>query len=369
MAASPALAATTPPDRTVVHTWQTNGTVDALGFAAGRVWAGGEFTSVRPPGAAAGTSEQARGHLAVLDSVKGIVQGGKFVHSVNGAVRGIAVSGNDVYVVGHFTTVDGMARGGVAKFNALDGSLVTNWASAAKGSWNAVAVSGDRVYLGGGRLAAVSTTTGGTTSWAPQLGSGVVYALGATVSRVFIGGTFSNINAVQNTGTAALVDTSGTVQPFAAHAALPPKTAQCSSVVKDVDVSGDTAFVANEGTGSGCFDGTWSFSMSSGALRWVNHCLGATQAVLLLNGWVYKGSHAHDCSRDGDPNGFPQSAARHLLAEDPGNGFLAPNYAPPLSGNPLGPRALTSDGVRLWVGGDTQFYAGKTQQGLVAFAP
>jgi hypothetical protein len=27
-----------------------------------------------------------------------------------------------------------------------------------------------------------------------------------------------------------------------------------------------------------------------------NDCLGATQTIEIVNGWLYKGSHAHDCA-------------------------------------------------------------------------
>src|SRR6266508_4250233 len=52
-------------------TWQTNGTVWALAYANGVVYASGDFTSVRPPGAALGTGEVARNHLAAFNASTG----------------------------------------------------------------------------------------------------------------------------------------------------------------------------------------------------------------------------------------------------------------------------------------------------------
>ena len=41
-------------------------------------------------------------------------------------------------------------------------------------------------------------------------------------------------------------------------------------------------------------------------------CLGATQAVLVHDGVLYSGRHAHDCSSMGE---YPDGARKHLLAE------------------------------------------------------
>src|SRR5919206_1513437 len=51
--------------------WQTNGNVLALAYANGVIYVGGEFTSVRPPGAALGTGEVRRNHLAAFDASTG----------------------------------------------------------------------------------------------------------------------------------------------------------------------------------------------------------------------------------------------------------------------------------------------------------
>src|SRR5438874_13130114 len=52
-------------------TWQTNGVVWALAQADGVVYAGGTFSAVRPPGAAAGTSEQKALNFQAFDAATG----------------------------------------------------------------------------------------------------------------------------------------------------------------------------------------------------------------------------------------------------------------------------------------------------------
>jgi len=58
------------------------------------------------------------------------------------------------------------------------------------------------------------------------------------------------------------------------------------------------AYLSAEGTGGGCFDGDFAVSLGSGGdnLVWQNDCLGATQAIVVINGFLFKGSHAHDCA-------------------------------------------------------------------------
>ena len=53
-------------------TWQTNGTVWGMASAQGKVFAGGSFTQVRPPGTAEGDPASLnRAQLVVLDAATG----------------------------------------------------------------------------------------------------------------------------------------------------------------------------------------------------------------------------------------------------------------------------------------------------------
>ena len=78
-----------------------------------------------------------------------------------------------------------------------------------------------------------------------------------------------------------------------------PHNSSCQSSVKDIVISGSTAYLAEEGNGGGCFDGDFALSLgSTDSLLWQNDCLGATQALAVVNGFLFKGSHAHDCAYD-----------------------------------------------------------------------
>ena len=173
----------------------------------------------------------------------------------------------------------------------------------------------------------------------------------------------------------------GALEAFPADHVVPPGTdavqrknhSGCSSDVKDIVISSGVAYFANEGTGVHCFDGTWAGTLSSGKLKWVNRCLGATQAVEVVGDYLYKGSHAHDCrttNTNGDPANFPEGVKggpRHLLSEKLSNGFLGPWYPQTNAGPELGPRTMTTDGKQLYVGGDFTKVNNVGQQGLVRF--
>src|SRR6266542_3005437 len=71
-------------------TWQTNGIVYAVAYARGNVYIGGAFTSVRPPGAAPGTGEVARNHLAAFNATTGALL--SFNHNANATVYSLEPS-------------------------------------------------------------------------------------------------------------------------------------------------------------------------------------------------------------------------------------------------------------------------------------
>jgi hypothetical protein len=71
--------------------WQTNASVQGLAVAAGKVYAGGRFTSVRPPGAAAGTGEVGQAYLAAFDQNTGELVS-SFNPVLNGQVYAVAAT-------------------------------------------------------------------------------------------------------------------------------------------------------------------------------------------------------------------------------------------------------------------------------------
>ncbi|MFI6679329.1 LamG-like jellyroll fold domain-containing protein [Kribbella sp. NPDC050470] len=362
-------------------TWQTNASVQGIAVADGKVYAGGRFTSVRPPGAAAGTNEVAQAYLAAFDETTGDLVTA-FTPVLNGQVYAVAASadGSRIFIGGDFTTVNGVTRNRIAAFETATGALVTNWKPSVSYRVKTISVAGGTVYFGGSfglvnnierlRLAAVTADAGTLLPWAPAV-NGDVYAVDVADdgSKVYAGGQFSTVNGTNQNTVSSLDPLSGGVLPFPGASAVPPPNGSCTTRVKAIDTSGDTVYFGNGGDGGGCFDGTWAVDIATNTLKWKNQCLGATETVKVVNGWLYKGSHAHDCVNQG-AGGFPQGFGyRFLLTQNLSDGTLGPWFPNTNAGPPteVGPLAFASGGNDLWVGGDFTTTNGVGQQGLTRF--
>lgn len=369
--------------------WQTNNTVDALAVANGVLYAGGRFTSVRPPGAAQGTNETARSYLAAFSTSTGALIT-SFNVNLNARVRALAVSadGTRLYIGGSFTTVNGSTRNRVAAISIPSGTLDTGFNANASSTVTALAVSGSTLYLGGDftsvggqsrtRIASVNRSTGAlNTTFNASADSRVrTIAVPSDGSRVLIGGGFDNVNGVPQAAVASLDPTSGAMRPWAATGIVPrPANGGCSSATSSIRTQGSTAYVTAEGDEPGCWEGVYAANISNGALLWNADCLGAGQDIAIIGGWIYKGSHQHDCGRTvggfvgpKSPSAFVWYRLTVFRATD---GALG-HYSPATNGGgdeSVGPHALATDGTRLFVAGDFTTVNGTAQRGLARFAP
>jgi hypothetical protein len=180
-------------------------------------------------------------------------------------------------------------------------------------------------------------------------------------------------------GLGSLFATSGANAPFvngiiptyqAAHPQ--PGDGCCYSTAVNLSDDGRFMYVAAEGTGGGVFDGSVKFDPMNGTIIWRDNCLGATQAVLPLNGAVYKASHAHNCSSQngGFAEGQQPKGGHHLLALDQQTGDILHWYPNTNggTGSGLGPRAFATDGTQLFVAGEFTSVNGRVQQGITRFS-
>ncbi len=359
-------------------TWQTNASVNALAVAGDTVFAGGLFTRIRPPGKPVGEGDAARKYLAAFNRTTGAPT--RFAPNVNGPVWSIATSPDGKWVVigGDFTAVNGQPRQHIALFSVATGNLVTGWDPAVNYRVAALAIFGNTVYLGGSfgrvdkvtrnRVAAVTLSTGVLLPWNPDADDDV-HAIDLSVdgTRVFVGGGFTTLQGEDHHALAMLNATTGAAFSMPAAAAIPAETEDCDSRVKDIETQGNKVYVANAGSGIGCYDGILAADATTGKLLWQNHCLGATEAIKALGNWLYKGSHAHDCSEDG---GFDdKTGMHHLLVLSTANGKLGPWFPNTDAGGEtlVGPLAFASGGNDLWAGGDFTEVNGVLQQGLTRF--
>jgi hypothetical protein len=379
--------------------WQTNGNVEAIVPTGGNVYVGGSFTRVRPPGAAAGTSETARTYLAALSTTTGALNTA-FNVTLNGAVEDMTMSpsGNLLYIAGRFTTVNGSPRSRVAAINLPSGTLNTAFTANASSTVTSIDANGSTVYVGGdfatingvskSRFASLNATTGavntGFTAGLDSRPSAIEIVPDG--SRVLVGGNFTTVNGAANAGMASVNPTTGALQTWAANQSQPVNT-NCAGRVTDIVSSGTTAFVTAEGPLPGCYEGTYAANLANnGALIWNTPCLGGSLGLTVLNGVLYKASHQHDCAytRGGARGGFVGGTYRdnfvhHYLAGQntttgdfvhwtPDTNASAAS-ASNLGGTSVGPHVIETNGSQLFVGGDFTRVNGTLQQGLTRFQP
>lgn len=367
-ALSPAQAATSTLNNVADPTYQTNGRVWSIVTVGGTVYIGGDFTSVRPPGAAAGTSEVPRARLAAFDSATGQLL--DWNPGADKTVQTLAASpdGQTIYVGGAFGVVGGVVRKRVAAVDATTG-VVTAFKANTNYKVYAIAPTSTRIYLGGSftavngaprsRLAAVGTTGAVDPSWAPSVDGPVrTIKLSGDASTVYVGGTFSTVDG-QSQANLAKLSASGAIQSWTTHPNYP---------VWDLVVTSSAVYVG--GNGSGGHAGSYSLD---GVRGWVTQTDGGVQAIELFDGVLYVGGHFDNvCVGDtvGSTSGFTCTdsfATRHkLLAVDPSTGALDPWN--PSANSPLGVFALYASANQLHVGGDFTRIHSRLQQGYAAFS-
>lgn len=348
--------------------------------ADGVVYAGGTFSTVRPPDAPAGTSEQPAVNFAAFDAASGAPTGCSLsftLSSGTATVRSLVLSpdGDTLYAGGQFGAVNGV---GVSNIAAVDTATCTpreNFKVAVSATVRALAVTDDTVYLGGdfnsvagqtrNKFAAV--TTGAQlkpfTANTDEVGRAVEVTPDG--SHVVIGGDFFTVNGTNSHALAVVDATTGALDK--SYPGFIPNT----STVQDLTSDATQFYTANEGTGGGVFDGRIALDLGTFSQVWRDTCLGATQALLVHNGVLYSGSHAHDCASMGE---FPDQPRKHLLAQAVDDPKLLPWFPDTNDGigEPVGPRVMaqTDKGGRhyLWVGGEFTTVNGSAQQGLTRFA-
>ncbi len=411
---APSALATLP--ATASPMWQTSDAVWALAVRGGVVYAAGDFTSIRPPGAAKGTSETAMSRIAAFHA-DGPAAGtpcttaspcpgiGAWTNkAIDGKVWALDISpdGKTLYAGGDFIYASGKLHRKAAAFNlTAAGGPVLAWdPQVTGGTVRAIASTSSTIYLGGSftTVAGVSRPqtaayTAGTYTFIPGFGAtvdGSVYALLAGPGdRLVLGGHFRTVNGDAHSGIAQVDLATGKVNGPMSNTIIPAgdKTTFYSDV-KTLITDGTYVYVGAEGTGRGVFDGQVSVDPSTGNSVWKSNCLGATQALALIGNALYIGSHSHDCSTlplggfpqkpyDNGPNSWHHLNAEQAVPTGTNTGGQLLTWLPKLNPGPtnaatpneLGPRALATDGTTLFVGGQQTKVNGVAQQGLTRFSP
>lgn len=362
-------------------TWQTDGIVWSVAQAHGVVYVGGTFSHVRPPGAAAGEQEVARANFAAFDAKTGALLpcAPAFTGGVE-AVRAMDTSadGSELYIGGSFGTVTlggkRTGRSNTAALNTADCTLNSHFHPVVTAQVRAVEVTDTAVYLGGDfgtvagetrkRIAAVTPSGGALLPFRATFDRSVrAITASPADGKVLVGGDFNEVNGRSVHALVSLDPESGeTNQTFRGWI-------ESRSVVKALAHDDTYFYLGAEGTGGGAFDGRIAGVLATGARKWTDTCLGATQTVVPYKGALYSGSHAHDCKDT--PGGFPDIDNRqHLLANAISDRTLL-TWFPDTNGGigeKVGPRTMVMAGDVLWVGGEFTAVNDKPQQSLTRLA-
>jgi hypothetical protein len=204
--------------------YQTNGRVLGIDSAHGVTYLGGQFTSVRPAAAAAGTKTVVRNHVAAIDSSDGSLL--KWNPNVNGTVWVVNVVGRTVYLGGSFTSVGGVHRENLAAVDRDTGN-VRRWNPSPDGQVRAIKQGPNGNIFIGGRFhsvygkrryeAAEVTRAGKLVAWKPVIRQVTGFAcpprcppkvwtiaFSPDGKKVYLGGHFGIVNGVSRNSVAAV---------------------------------------------------------------------------------------------------------------------------------------------------------------------
>jgi len=329
--------------------WRADGVGWTTLVVGNRVYVGGDFATVRSPD---GTTVVAKANLAAFDLSTGALVD-TFTANTNGVVRSLAYDGNQLYVGGSFTRVNGVSRGRVAALDPTTGAVSAAWSADASSNVYALAVGGGQLFIAGSfstisgaarsRLASVNLADSTLTSFAPVLSNTAAsLAVSADGSRVYVGGDFTTVNGVAARYLVRL-DGSG--------ALVPVVWSELSGAALDLELNADGSRLAVAQGGSGN-QGSW-YNPETGARLWRQRCDGDAQAIHVVDGSMFTGFH-EGC--DGD---LSQRLAGNATANGSRDLDLRPTFD-----RFWGIRDLGGDASNLVIAGDFTSISGVAVSGF-----
>ena len=259
------------------HFWRVNGPVYDLLVVSNLAYLAGGFTYIGPASGNAALVELSTGrtvpefppldgkiYAVAADGQGGWFVGGLFGHAESGlknlvhvlanrrvspvwapqpdaAVRGLALSSDQLYVGGDFTHITGAARSYLVSLSAQTGRT-NNWAPRSQLPVTAMALADDTLYVGGSfrnmngvtrtRLAALDANTAALQSWDPGLSGGgnLVNCLAVAGGMVYVGGDFTTCGTKPRNRIAAIDAITGVASGWNPNAVLTGGTAAVNAL-------------------------------------------------------------------------------------------------------------------------------------------
>lgn len=394
--------------------------VDALAGLGDRMYAGGLFDRVEQGGVESGRSQ-----LMAFDRGTGQLSARFAPRLAGGQVWALAAdpATNSVYVGGKFTTVDGVARGALAKLDATTGALDTSFRPPFRtGQVNdveLVEVGGVKHLVVAGNTArkvtSLNPVTGGDDGWittavTDQLpgswGTVTAHQVAVDPSRTHLAvtGNFQRVDGQARSKffMLDLTPTATSLSPWYYPGFAKPCATQAPRRIANlhgIDFSPDGSSLTVTATGqipekktdiwyhrlgeanrpdTSVCDAVGRFSLADPTKpEWINYTGGdSVWSVSDTGATVYVAGHfkwldnpdGYASLGVGDrTSGAPAVVRRAIGAIDPATG-LATSWNPGLGQTRIGGKAFLADGAGLWIGNDAVGFGGTPRRGL-QFAP
>jgi hypothetical protein len=370
-----------------------DGQVNAVAQAGNLMIVGGTFTSVKQKKAATATAVH---EIVAFDAQTGVIDTSFMPDFEGGEISTISVApgGQAVFVGGQFSSVNGQPVKRLVKLDLADGSIDTSFqGTVTVGSWvEDSQVLGNDLYIGGafssidgvarGRLAAVDVNTGALdpnveVNFATKRQGTLRVAhfdISPDGTKLVATGTFLTADGLDRAQIAMLdlTTTPVSVSSWETNSFKPACSTHFDTYIRDVKWSPDGRYFVVGDTGA-FFGGPAAGVLCDSVSRWEGNASGpgqlptwtdytggdSTTQIAVTGTAVYAGGHQRweNNPYAGDTAGPGAVGRMGIAALDPVNGM-------PFSWNPgrdprgSGVWALLATGDGLWVGSDTGYIDG-----------
>ncbi len=359
------------------------GQVWAMAVTPTRIYLGGDFTSLRNP---ATNATFAASNLVAIDRATGnptsafvapVVADASGLdgngYRLNPAVSSLDVAADgSVYVGGNYTSIDGVARGYVAKISSA-GVMDATWNPGVSGPVRDLELSANDADLymvgqfqtvgGASHVSAAKVSATGVGALDPvfdaNMGTvGRASSIKVTPSLVYLGGDFTMVDGQNQLNLASVDATTGDVTTWRPNAGPSDTICNgngvefCKVLDLDVDEAGKV-YAAIAGNGGG-FAAAWDNGVD--AYDWRNKADGDIQAVDVYDGIVYFGGHFEASVTDYFPTIV--SPRNQFYAANPADGATLPYSLPTTTPATPGVRVIRADESALRIGGTTNLSGG-----------